>query len=471
MKKILFVLFLMVFVLSACGTPENSIPTTTSTPTSSPTETPIPPTATLEPSPTPMPLGGGGNFIMQINPLLASAEVSSEESAIWFSASTDGTNLERLDWQVWSISPDGKHALTYNADNVVTLKNLDGSSDIPLDESLDYYIIPRSNVGNETTLWLPSGDVVVLAREKDNRTKFSVNIVSKEGKLTKLEKPSQIIKAYATFLFATPDGEKLFWKNCANQSCKYYVTALDDSEQTQIFGKLGSVQNVYISPSGKYASYVDNSGQKLRGCFIYDIAENTSTQLLPDDGLRGQDYCFGGNHWSPIEDKLFGITPTGFSLLSVPDGEVTTFSEVNVGSCYIANWTPDGKNIFLSTCTEENTYNENGMGSMGGIDNAYFYIRDFVKSAGARLINVADGKVIEYPDAGFCNTSISPDSKWVLFYQCKDENNLATVSPQLLNLETKEMTPVLQELTSDNPDIYARNGGGVDQSWLVFWTP
>jgi beta-xylosidase len=55
-KKILFVLVLIVFVLSACGTPTTPVPIPTNTPIPPPTETPLPPTATLEPSPTPDPL-------------------------------------------------------------------------------------------------------------------------------------------------------------------------------------------------------------------------------------------------------------------------------------------------------------------------------------------------------------------------------------------------------------------------------
>lgn len=49
MKKILFVVILTVFVLSACGTPATPVPVPTNTPVPLPTETPIPPTATLVP--------------------------------------------------------------------------------------------------------------------------------------------------------------------------------------------------------------------------------------------------------------------------------------------------------------------------------------------------------------------------------------------------------------------------------------
>lgn len=52
MKNILFILTLMIFVLSACGTPVTPVPIPTNTLAPVPTETPVPPTATLEPSPT-----------------------------------------------------------------------------------------------------------------------------------------------------------------------------------------------------------------------------------------------------------------------------------------------------------------------------------------------------------------------------------------------------------------------------------
>lgn len=465
MKKILFVLVLTVFVLSACGTPATSVPVPTNTPVPLPTETPIP-TATLQPSPTPVPLGGGGKFIMQVNPLLIPKEFNSQESNNWFLASSDGTNLKLLNAQIWSISPDGKRALTYTSDSNISLMNLDGTGEILLDDSLDYYSIARSNVANQTALWLPNGDVVVLAREKENPTKFSVNIVSQDGKLKKLEKPSQIIKAYATFLFTSPDGKYLYWKNCANQNCKYYVTTLDDSEQKQILQKPNPGQDVHISPSGEYISYAVIPG----GCYLYKVADGTTTKVTLEDGSSGWFFC-NGNSWSPTEDKLFAITPTGYATLNVPDGKITPFSGVNADSCYIANWTPDGKSILLSTCTKENTYEEYGMGQMGGIDDAYFYMRDFVQSIGARLIDISNGAITEYPDAGFCNAVISPDSKWVLFYQCKNENNLAVNSPQLLNLDTKEISPVFQEFVSDNPDAYIMSNDGLDRSWLVFWIP
>lgn len=56
MKKNLFGLVLLVFVLSACGAPATLAPIPTNTLAPLPTETPVPPTATPEPSPTPDPL-------------------------------------------------------------------------------------------------------------------------------------------------------------------------------------------------------------------------------------------------------------------------------------------------------------------------------------------------------------------------------------------------------------------------------
>lgn len=463
MKKILFVLILTVFVLSACGTSATPVPVPTNTPVPLPTEIPVP-TATIEPSPTPMPIGGGGKFIMQVNPLIVPKEFNLQKSASWFSASSDGTNLKLLGYQIWNISPDGKHALTYTSDNKVSLMNLDGTGELPLDDSLDYYIIPRSNVGNQTSLWLQNGDVVVLAREKENPAKFSVNIVSQDGKLKKLEKPSQIIKTYATFLFTSPDGKNLYWKNCAKDSCQFYVTALDDSKQEQILQNPTPQQDIHISPSGEYISYM-----VFPNCYLYKTADNTTKKLIPADGSFAADFCFG-NNWSPTEDKLFGKTKNGYSILNVPDEKITTFSEItNVGSCSIANWMPDGKRVFLSVCAEANSKPHSAFG-MGEAGEVYFYMYDFFPTIGARLINISDGKVTEYPDMGFCYAVVSPDSKWVLFDQCKNEKNLAIAS-QLLNLDTKVMIPVFQEFISDNPKAFAMSNDNIDRSWLVFWIP
>jgi hypothetical protein len=450
-KWIFVCVLLLSMLVSGCAPRQTLEPTTTSIPPTS-TNTPIPtptytstpePTATLEPSPTPVPLGGGGKLIMR------------EGQELWLSASSDGSNLKLIDWPIWSLSPDGKRALTYTSDSWVALTNLDGTGTIPLDDTLRYYI----NNNTQTALWLPNGNVVLLAYEQKKSNKISAYMLSPDGKLKKWEKPSQIMKQYAELLFISPDGQNLYWENdisCGNRQCKtqYYVTKLDDSDQMQILKNVNSAQNIYISPSGQYITYLDNSFQVLRGCFVYKVADDTVTKILPDGGL---DYCFGGNHWSPIEDKLFGQTSTGYSMLNVLDGKITTFSGVNAGSCYLASWTPDGKHLFLSVCTKEDSYKQNGLNGGGTLD-----YMDFIQSLVARLIDISDGKVTEYPDAGFCNAVISPDSKWVLFYHCKNENLVVNPS-QLLNLDTKQIVPLFNGDKLEGSDEYR------DRS--VFWIP
>ena len=83
MKKILFVLFLMVFALSACNTSENNVSTTPNAPISYSTETPIPPTTTLEPSPTPT---------ITPDPLLGAPEGTTgiNEQGQWTKKTTEG---------------------------------------------------------------------------------------------------------------------------------------------------------------------------------------------------------------------------------------------------------------------------------------------------------------------------------------------------------------------------------------------
>jgi len=480
MKNFTFFVILTAFVLAACGAPATPtfVPTLPPAPTNTlvppPTETPIPPTATIEPSPTPLPLGGGGKLIMKVNPLLVPKEFNAQKPASWFVSSSDGTNLKLLDWQIWSLSPDGKRALTYTGDYPnykVTLRNLDDTGAVPMDDSLSYFI----NSSYQTALWLPNGNVVLLAFEPKQQAKISAYIVSPDGKLTKWEKLSQIMKSYAHFLVISPDGENLYWENdscpTGGGQCKseYYLTKLDDSEQKRILSNVYSFQDMSISPSGQYIVYLDNSYQALNGCFIYKVADGTTTKITPDDKATGLGYCFSGNrgsHWSPTEDKLFGQNPDGYSVLNVPDGKITTFPEINAGSCYSASWTPDGKNLFLSVCTKDNSYKQYGMG--GGVIDEY---TKFVPSIGARLIDISSGIVTEYPDAGFCKTVISPDSKWVLFYLCKNENNLANPS-QILNLDTKEMVPLFQGFVSDDPmALVQQNGASYYKGWLVFWIP
>jgi hypothetical protein len=471
-----FVLLIIATVASSCSSQNSSsittpvpslsltpIPSVTSTVTPSPTAMP---TSTITPTATPVPLGGGGKFIMKVNPLLAPKEFKSQKPASWFSAYSDGSNLTLLDWQIWSLSPNGRLALTYTSNNNVALTNLDNLGTTLLDESLSYYIIS----GNyQTALWLPNGNIVLLAFEQKERTKISAYIVSPDGKLTKLEKPSQIMKNYAHFLFISPDGKKLYWENpvmCGNRQCKseYYETSLDDAEQKRILKDVNTAQDINISPSGQYIAYIDNSFQTLRGCYIYKVSDETITKIMKDDGLRGQNYCFGGNHWSPTEDKLFGQTPDGYAILTVPEGNISTFPEVNVGSCYLARWAPDGKHLFLSVCTEKNSFKEYGMN--GGVRLDY---QKFVQTIGERLINISDGKVTEYSDVGFCDAVISPDSTWVLFYACKDEKKRVIYPSQLLNLNTKKMYPLFQGFVSDSTEVFTGSQNGLYKGWLVFW--
>ncbi len=469
MKRTLFFLVLTVFVITACGTPSTPVPAPTNTHIPLPTETAIP-TATLEPSPTPMPIGGGGKFIMQVAPLLVPKEFNSQESASWFSASSDGTNLELLNWQIWSISPDGKRALTYTSDRKIALTNLDGTTSISLDDSLDYYI----NSNFQTAIWLPNGNIALLAFDKSQSAKILVFLVSPDGKLTKWEKASQIMQEYAELLFLSPNRDELYLKTmCGNNRCntRYYVISLDDSEQKQILENVNRLQDLYISPSGQYIAYVDTS-KNIMNCSIYKIADETTTIITPDDGTSGLDYCFGENHWSPTEDILFGQTKDGISIWEAQNGNirnVATFLELNAGACYSTNWTPDGKFLFLSVCTETySDYKELRMQKLLGKQDTTL---PFTKSSGQRLINISDGKVIEYPDAGFCESILSPDSKWALLYLCTNEKNVAIYPSQLLNLDTKEMYPVFQGFVSNSPDTLVQPEGFYQKDWSVFWIP
>jgi hypothetical protein len=487
-KKFLLVVVLTVFILSACGSIATPVPAPTNTPLPPPTETPIPPTATLEPSPTPVPLGGGGKLIMKVNPLLVPKEFNAQEPASWFTASSDGTNLKLLDWQIWSLSPDGKRALTYTIDKKVSLTNLDGTGLIPLDASLNFFINVWRRGYEQPAIWLPNGNVVVVAREEQS-AKASMYFISRDGKLTIWEKPSQIMGCGAELLFLSPNGEDIYWENiiCGDGWSKheYYVTKLDDSEQKQILKKAAkNAQSFYLSPSGQYIVYLNNRGLYPDGCYVYKIADGTTTKILPDipdRGIQGLGFCVNHNHWSPTEDILVKEPidmKDGISIWSAADGKIShvgIFSDINAGGCDSISWTPDGKYLFLSVCVEKYS---------GELSSLHYSNGDitlpFDKSLGQRLINISTGEVTEYPDAGFCkNAVISPDSKWVLLDLCTNEKNLLVYPSQLLNLDTKEMVPLFQSFVSDNPEVLPEPPpcrqspcqDSIYKDWYIFWIP
>lgn len=168
----------------------------------------------------------------------------------------------------------------------------------------------------------------------------------------------------------------------------------------------------------------------------------------------------------------------GISIWSATDGKiryVSSYSDIKAGSCGVI-WTPDGKYLFLFVCSEKYSSEQFGIHFSKGDK-----ILPFEKSLGQRLVNISTGEVIEYPDAGFCkNAFISPDSKWVLLSFCVNEENLLIYPSQLINLETKEMTPIFQNFLPENPE-YIRNPYAFEndqplpkdiyKDWYFFWFP
>ena len=494
MRKLSIVAFMILILsISACGSskllsttlttlPTNTLISTntpTSTNTITPTYTPIP-TGTA----TPVPLGGEGTFVMGTSPHLVPKWFNSQEPFIWYSASSDGSNIKLLDGQIWSISPDGKRALTYttnnNSDqNVVSLTNLDGAGTILLDNSIDYFICNETTDCHETTaMWLPNGDVMLLGYVKNQHSQISIYIVSPDGLLKKWEKPSLTMKNFADLLFVTPDGKKLIWQNytCANSFCTtsgYYISSLDDSEQEHILPIIFAKQDTYLSPSGQYITYSDYSGGTFRGCYIYKIADGTSTKI-PQVSNIPMDFCNNlgtGSHWSPTEDKLWGPTMNGYSIYSVSDGtmnEIATFSDI--GYCF-PRWTPDGKYLFLNDCTDTKT-------KFSDLENMKFFFKSFSdltfnESLGQGLIDISSGKITKFPDTGFCDNVISSDSQWALIYACKNEKDLVVYPSQLLNLNTKVMVPIFNDFVADSNLNISQTSGAIIHNtvWSVFWTP
>ena len=474
MRKFLFGVVLTVFVLSACGTPATTPPIPTNTPVPIPTETSLPPTATLEPSPTPtpIPVGGGGKIFMEVNQLLIPKEFdSSKEFDSWFSASSDGSNLTQFSSEItdiYSISPDGKRMLA-NINGTIALINADGTGATKLDTAPDIYVSNSYEIINnviipytKSVLWLSNGDLVFLASEKPYEAKRSVYVVNQDGsQLRKLEKPSSNIGNFASLLFVSPDEKDVYWvtgSSCTDRGIcdeKYFVSKLDDSDQQQPWSEIRNASdNIYLSPSGLYLAYGAYFGQsnEKNGCYLATLAGETLAKIEVDGGS----YCYRGNPWSPIEDKILVESWSGegenakkhYSVWIAPDGTVTTFSEFNAIDCYGANWTPDGKSLFLAVCTEK----------------SYFFSAGWEKSLGQRIIDVSNGKVTEYPDFGLCDFVFSPNATWVLLYACTNKENLIVYPSQLLNLDTKEAFPVFEGFISSDPDAW---GNG----WIVFLTP
>lgn len=480
-KKIILTMFVFAFLAACVSSPEQIAAQTataqtvaasawTRTPTPTATQTPtstLSPTLTPSLTPTPVPIGGGGRYYMAVDSRLVPDRFKTDNLVSWFSASSDGSKLKLVDWEIGSISPDGKQALKYTSEQLsngywiydASLVNLDGTGEIPLDKTLTY---------SWDSTWLPNGDVILLADQKEglgSRSKKAFYIVNPDGKLTKLEKPSKLIKKQTYFLLPSIKEDKFYWyTSCGSNSCKleYYATNLHDYESTRIMKNVAGHQDMYLSPSGKYIIYLDNSYRSLNGCFLLNTADNTVTKFIPEDGSMGIDFCFGGNHWSPTEDILYGQGRNGFSIISIPDGKITTLYDTNDGSCLLVRWTPDGKHLFLSVCSKDIDY----LFLDGGISLKY---TDYIPSVGAMLINISNLKVTKYPNAGFCEMMISPDSNWVLFYACMNEKKHIVYPSKLLNLQTRKMFPLFEEFKDTNTDSQLKK---YDRFyWKIFWLP
>jgi hypothetical protein len=472
-----FALMILVISISACGSGQSLGPTLTATKTPTltpantstptPTNTPVP-TATS----TPVPLGGGGTFIMKVSPNQVPIWFSSQGTMIWYSASSDGSNIKKLGLQIWSISPDGKHILTYPDNNKcyqneVSLSNLDGIDAIPLDNSIDYYVCYET-----TAMWLPNGTVIVLGYENKQHTKRSIFIVNPDGSLKKWEKPSFVMNDPVSLLFITPDGKNLIWENdtLVNNYVTFsgvYISSLDDSVQKRILPNLGAIQDLFVSPSGQYIMYSDISGFRFNGTYVYKIADGTSTKIPADMSIASD----GISHWSPTEDKLWGTTKDGYAILTLPDGtmnEIATYSDV--GYCF-PGWTPDGKTLFLNDCVDTSV-------KFQDLTNMKYFFKSypdltFNESLGQELIDISNGKVTKYPDTGFCDSAISPDSQWALLFACKNEKDLVVYPSQMLNLNTKEMVPLFKDFIADSNVTLTQPQGVTVQNkvWSVFWMP
>lgn len=472
MKKILFVLFLMVFVLSACGTTENSIPTTTDTPTSSPTETPIPPTATIEPSPTPVPIGGGGKIYMKVNQKIIPEEWNVANPFGWFSSSSDGSNLTLLEpeIEIYNISPDGKFMIVRAGEKLAVMEtsggslttlNTEGESYLSktyefIHESIIYYA--------KSVIWLPDNRFVFLATDKPEGKSIFYLASTDGNNITRLNQPTTAAEDVTALLFLSKDQDnKFYWvtgKKCEGRNMcdeKYFLSNIDDLEQQQVWEEIkNSGDNIFLSPSGKYiahGAYFGNRDDK-NGCYLASITGEPISKIE----VEGESFCNRGNIWSPKEDKLLaygwevGATIDGskkyYVVWSAPDGNISRLPDLEVGDCSAAEWLPDGQHVFFATCT----------------DIFYGFATNVL---GQRLVDLTTNEVKDFPSFGFCDYSISPSANWVLFYSCKTgrTEDKITLSSQLLNLETGETLPIFEEFMSDNPIKNAT------ERWTIYWSP
>ena len=324
---------------------------------------------------------------------------------------------------------------------------------IQLDDSLNYCI----NCSFQTAIWLSDGRIIIAASQKALQAKMNIYFVSLDGSLTEWKELSQLSKKYVELLFITPNNEQLFWRNHGEN--EYYISSLENSGSINFSPKATRYQDVHISPSGRYVSYVGFTGTNTMACFLYDLSDGSSTKMVfPDGSPISLEYCFGNNHWSPTEDKLFG----DFSTISIPDYAITSYPHLENEICYSTNWTPDGKFLFNTNCTTHGSSGSSGLKK---------YINYFFDTIDSKLINIDDGSITEFQNIGFCDPVVSPDSKWVLLYNCTDALNLVVPTSLLINLETKSMTPVFEDVFSRNRDDLLFPGQPPPTLWTVFWVP
>jgi len=443
--KLFYFVVILAFLVSACN--QATTTPTAELPTIPPTLTQIPPTITPTLSPTPEPAGGGGTIFVGVNKLLYPKEFTLDKPFGWFSATSNGSNLKSLDYEeIYRVSSDGKRMLVKQNGSLV-LVNPDGANSKTLDTGTDVYI-PYSSRG---VLWLTNEKIVFLAAPKQSGEKSSMYVVNADGSgLTKLEKPMQDMGDVAVPLFGSNDAKSIYWvtgTDCHDRGIcneKYFVTKVDDTDQNQIWQNIQAASDrVYVSPSGKFILYYSYFGWSLKnGCILATVEGQT---------LSAVNNCYAGV-WSPVEDKLLEISWTqknkawlaSYVIWTEPGNQVTKLPAIDAAYCS-ANWTPDGEKIFLSRCVDNEVW---------GRKTNYL---------GSRLINISDGTITEYPDSNMCVTAISPDSKWVISYNCYTSDS-KPASSQLINLETKEAQPVLEGFVSTDPKA-------LQMGMSFYWVP
>jgi Tol biopolymer transport system component len=220
-------------------------------------------------------------------------------------------------------------------------------------------------------------------------------------------------------------------------SARYYWTALDGSDQQQVWKWLkGTTDRIALSPDGKWLAYqVFLSNQKpesyKNGCYLASM-DGSQVQQLPGTYPS----CYSESHqtdfWSPDGQSFVYDTRNEelqkFPLHSFSAAQkiTTDLPDVQAPMCGDPHWMPDGNRIFFASCQS------NFMGNS--------------IPTSSRMVDLTTSAITTYPGTGFCGTSFSPDGRSVFLHHCSsDAEGQRVFHFYTLDLETATLTPLFTD--------------------------